>query len=217
MSELRFDGKVAVVTGGGRGLGRDYALLLAARGAKVVVNDNGSAILGEGEDVGPAQSVVDEITALGGEAVANVDSVATEEGGAGIIQSALDTFGRISWHQDLGGHLFNYTYNGAGWMTQQTGTTGQSIENGYYANGGSYNGNSGYRDGYYGSSYDRDDRYRQPDYAYDRRGNRYSVAERPGADGCSLAESPIYLPDGRVQKRFVRVCQDSNGNYQVVD
>lgn len=89
--------------------------------------------------------------------------------------------------------------------------------NGYYANGGSYNGNSGYRDGYYGSSYDRDDRYRQPDYAYDRRGNRYSVAERPGADGCSLAESPIYLPDGRVQKRFVRVCQDSNGNYQVVD
>ena len=95
MSELRFDGKVAVVTGGGRGLGRDYALLLAARGAKVVVNDNGSAILGEGEDVGPAQSVVDEITALGGEAVANVDSVATEEGGAGIIQSALDTFGRI--------------------------------------------------------------------------------------------------------------------------
>ncbi len=73
--------------------------------------------------------------------------------------------------------------------------------------------------GYYAGSYDRNDRYYddRADYAYDRRGTRYSVAERPGADGCSLAESPIYLPDGRVQKRFVRVCQDANGNYQVVD
>lgn len=73
--------------------------------------------------------------------------------------------------------------------------------------------------GYYAGSYDRDDRYYddQPAYAYDRRGTRYSVAQSPGADGCTLAESPIYLPDGRVQKRFVRVCQDASGNYQVVD
>lgn len=74
-----------------------------------------------------------------------------------------------------------------------------------------------YDNGYYAGSYDRDDRDYDGPYAYDRRGNRYSVAERPGADGCTLAESPIYLPDGRVQKRFVRVCQDGNGNYQVVD
>ena len=66
---------------------------------------------------------------------------------------------------------------------------------------------------YYGSRYDDDDRW-----AYGRRGERFRVAEQPvGADGCTLAESPIYLPDGRVQKRFVRVCQDSSGRYQVVD
>jgi hypothetical protein len=66
---------------------------------------------------------------------------------------------------------------------------------------------------YYGSRYDDDDRW-----AYGRRGERFRVADQPvGADGCTLAESPIYLPDGRVQKRFVRVCQDSSGRYQVVD
>lgn len=74
-----------------------------------------------------------------------------------------------------------------------------------------------YDDGYYAGSYDRDDRYYNGPYAYDQRGTRYRVAETPGADGCTLAESPIYLPDGRVQKRFVRVCQDAAGNYQVVD
>ena len=95
MSELRYDGRVAVITGGGRGLGRSYALLLAAKGAKVVVNDNGSAILGEGSDAGPAQDVVDEIRAAGGEAIASTDSVATPEGGQAIIQAALDTWGRI--------------------------------------------------------------------------------------------------------------------------
>jgi NAD(P)-dependent dehydrogenase (short-subunit alcohol dehydrogenase family) len=95
MSELRFDGRVAVITGGGRGLGREYALLLASRGAKVVVNDPGVAIKGEGVDAGPAQQVVDEIRAAGGEAVANLDSVATLEGGAAIVQSAIDAFGRI--------------------------------------------------------------------------------------------------------------------------
>lgn len=95
MSELRFDGRVAVITGAGRGLGRSYALLLASRGARVVVNDNGSAIVGEGADAGPAQAVVDEIRAAGGEAVANTASVATPEGGAAIVQSAIDAFGRI--------------------------------------------------------------------------------------------------------------------------
>lgn len=96
MSELRFDDRVAVITGAGRGLGRAYALLLASRGAKVVVNDLGVSLQGEDSgDVGPAQAVVDEIKAAGGEAVANTDSVATLEGGQAIIQTALDTYGRV--------------------------------------------------------------------------------------------------------------------------
>jgi NAD(P)-dependent dehydrogenase (short-subunit alcohol dehydrogenase family) len=92
---LRFDGRVAVVTGGGRGLGREYALLLAARGAKVVVNDVGGSVTGVGADDGPAQQVVDEILAAGGEAVANTDSVATAEGGQAIVAAALDGYGRV--------------------------------------------------------------------------------------------------------------------------
>ena len=77
MSELRFDGKVAIVTGAGNGLGRAYALLLGSRGAKVVVNDLGGGVSGQnqGEQKHPADVVVDEIKALGGEAVANYDSV----------------------------------------------------------------------------------------------------------------------------------------------
>lgn len=95
MPALRFDGRVAVITGGGRGLGRSYALLLAALGARVVVNDPGSPIKGDGTDIGIAQKVVDEIRAAGGEAAANSDSVATPEGGAAIVQSAIDAWGRI--------------------------------------------------------------------------------------------------------------------------
>ncbi|MFN3514149.1 MAG: hypothetical protein ACK41C_13965 [Phenylobacterium sp.] len=79
--------------------------------------------------------------------------------------------------------------------------------------------NSYYGDRYYGGSYDNGyyaGGYRD-EYAYDHRAPRYPVAERPSADSCTLAESPIYLPDGRVQKRFVRVCRDSAGNFQVVD
>ncbi|MEE2731978.1 MAG: SDR family NAD(P)-dependent oxidoreductase [Pseudomonadota bacterium] len=95
MEELRFDGRVAVITGAGRGLGAAYAKLLASRGAKVVVNDPGVSMSGDGTDVGPAQQVVEEIFAAGGEAVANTDSVATAEGGESIIKSALDNFGRI--------------------------------------------------------------------------------------------------------------------------
>ena len=95
MGDLRFDGRVAVVTGAGRGLGRSYALLLAAQGAKVVVNDPGSNLSGDGSDAVPADQVVAEIVAGGGEAVANTDSVATPAGGKALIDTALDAFGRI--------------------------------------------------------------------------------------------------------------------------
>jgi NAD(P)-dependent dehydrogenase (short-subunit alcohol dehydrogenase family) len=95
MAEMRFDGRVAVITGAGRGLGRAYALLLAAKGAKVVVNDIGAGIHDANNDSGPAEEVVREIKAAGGEAVANTDSVATVAGGKAIIQCALDTFGSV--------------------------------------------------------------------------------------------------------------------------
>jgi NAD(P)-dependent dehydrogenase (short-subunit alcohol dehydrogenase family)/putative sterol carrier protein/acyl dehydratase len=93
---IRFDGRVAVITGAGAGLGRVYALELARRGAKVVVNDLGSARDGSGQgSSAPADQVVREIAALGGEAVANYDNVATPEGGRAIIQTALDAFGTV--------------------------------------------------------------------------------------------------------------------------
>ena len=95
MSESRFDGRVAVVTGAGRGLGREYALLLAARGAKVVVNDVGGSLTGDGLDSGPAAAVAAEINAAGGTAVVSTDTVATVTGGRAIIGSALDNFGRV--------------------------------------------------------------------------------------------------------------------------
>ncbi len=95
MSALRFDGRVAVITGAGRGLGRAYAELLAARGAKVVINDPGVSLKGDGSGEDPAAETVLAIKAAGGEAVANTDSVATPEGGKAIIQSALDHYGRI--------------------------------------------------------------------------------------------------------------------------
>lgn len=95
MSELRYDDRVAVITGAGRGLGRSYALLLASRGAKVVVNDNGSATRGDEIVANPAQDVVDEIVAAGGEAIACTESVATPDGAQAIIQCAAGTWGRI--------------------------------------------------------------------------------------------------------------------------
>ncbi|BBZ15364.1 SDR family NAD(P)-dependent oxidoreductase [Mycobacterium branderi] len=95
MSELRFDDRVAVVTGAGRGLGRAYASLLASRGAKVVVNDIGAALTGEGVDSGPAEEVVSEIRAGGGQAISCAESVATAAGGASIVEAAIDHFGRV--------------------------------------------------------------------------------------------------------------------------
>ncbi|MDE2595928.1 MAG: SDR family NAD(P)-dependent oxidoreductase [Sphingomonadales bacterium] len=95
MTERRFDGRVAVITGSGRGLGFEYARLLASRGARIVINDNGSSLDGSGGDTSVAQQAADRIKAEGGEAIACTDSVATTEGGKAIVQAALDTWGRI--------------------------------------------------------------------------------------------------------------------------
>ena len=92
---LGFDGKVAIITGSGGGLGRQHALMMAARGALVVVNDLGGAVDGTGSDKGAAERVVDEIREAGGEAVADTNSVSTAEGGQAIVQTALDAFGRV--------------------------------------------------------------------------------------------------------------------------
>jgi NAD(P)-dependent dehydrogenase (short-subunit alcohol dehydrogenase family) len=95
MADLGFDGKVAIITGAGGGLGRSHALDLAKRGALIVVNDLGGASDGTGHSETAAQKVVDEISAAGGEAVASYDSVATPEGGANIVKTAVDSFGRV--------------------------------------------------------------------------------------------------------------------------
>jgi len=92
---ITFDGRVAIVTGAGGGLGRTYALELARRGARVVVNDLGGAVDGTGSSESAADRVVSEIKDAGGEAVANYDSVSTPEGGAAIVQSAIDGFGTV--------------------------------------------------------------------------------------------------------------------------
>ncbi|MEY2452120.1 MAG: hypothetical protein QOD92_1694 [Acidimicrobiaceae bacterium] len=89
------DGRVAIITGAGRGLGREHALLFAAEGAKVVVNDLGGAPDGGGSDRSAAEQVVDEITKMGGEAVASADDVADWDGGQALIESAIDSFGHL--------------------------------------------------------------------------------------------------------------------------
>jgi NAD(P)-dependent dehydrogenase (short-subunit alcohol dehydrogenase family) len=92
---MMLDDKVAVVTGAARGIGREIAILMARHGARVVVNDYGGSADGSAPSAGPADDVVREITAHGGQAVASYDSVATMKGGASIVQAALDTFGRL--------------------------------------------------------------------------------------------------------------------------
>lgn len=92
---VSFDGRVAVVTGSGGGLGRHYALELARRGAKVVVNDVGGSVDGRGTSRSAADTVVEEITAAGGEAVASYDSVADPDSGRAVIESAIDAFGTV--------------------------------------------------------------------------------------------------------------------------
>src|SRR5437867_12926939 len=89
------DGRVAIITGSGRGIGREHALLFAHEGAKIVVNDLGGAIDGSGDDRTPAQQVVDELKAMGGKAVANADNVADWEGGRRLVNAALEPFGDL--------------------------------------------------------------------------------------------------------------------------
>jgi NAD(P)-dependent dehydrogenase (short-subunit alcohol dehydrogenase family) len=95
MPEMRFDGRVCIITGAGGGLGRSHALELARRGGKVLVNDLGGSLDGSGASSSAAQRVVDEISAFGGQAAANHDSVATPEGGRAIVEAALTAFGRV--------------------------------------------------------------------------------------------------------------------------
>jgi NAD(P)-dependent dehydrogenase (short-subunit alcohol dehydrogenase family) len=95
VTALRFDGRVAVVTGAGRGLGRAYALLLGSLGARVLVDDPGGSLRGEGADAGPAEAVAAEIRAAGGTALACTASVSTPEGGAAVVAAALDSWGRL--------------------------------------------------------------------------------------------------------------------------
>src|SRR5919106_1117966 len=95
MAESRFDDRVAIVTGAGGGLGRAHALLLAAQGARVVVNDLGGSVDGKGADASAAQKVVDEIRAAGGTAIASTHSVSSAESGRAIVATAVEEFGRI--------------------------------------------------------------------------------------------------------------------------
>ena len=111
MNTLGFDGKVAVITGAGGGLGRQHALLLASRGALIVVNDLGGAVDGGGSDASAAQKVVDEIRAAGGEAVANHDSVSTPKGGESIIKTAIDAYGRVDIVINNAGILRDKTFH----------------------------------------------------------------------------------------------------------
>src|SRR6202046_4983255 len=89
------DGRVGIITGAGRGIAREHALLFASEGAKVVVNDLGGAIDGSGDDRSPAEQVVDEIKGMGGEAIANADNVADWDGGKRLIDSAVEAFGDV--------------------------------------------------------------------------------------------------------------------------
>ena len=108
---IRFDNRVAIVTGAGNGLGRAHALLLASRGAKVVVNDPGGAVDGKGGDSAAADKVVAEIKAAGGQAVANYDSVAEARTAANIVKTAVDSFGTVDIVVNNAGILRDKTFH----------------------------------------------------------------------------------------------------------
>jgi NAD(P)-dependent dehydrogenase (short-subunit alcohol dehydrogenase family) len=110
-ADLGFDGKVAIITGAGGGLGREHALLLAARGAQVVINDLGGSVSGEGGDAGPAQRTAKEINDLGGVAVADGNSVSTPDGGEAIVKTAIDSFGRVDIVINNAGILRDKTFH----------------------------------------------------------------------------------------------------------
>jgi NAD(P)-dependent dehydrogenase (short-subunit alcohol dehydrogenase family) len=111
MADIGYDGKVAIVTGAGGGLGRQHALLLASRGARIVVNDLGGAVDGTGADKGPAEAVAEEIRSAGGEAVSDGNSVSTPEGGAAIVQTAIDSFGQVDIVINNAGILRDKTFH----------------------------------------------------------------------------------------------------------
>ncbi len=111
MADLGYDGKVAIITGAGGGLGRSHALELAHRGARVVVNDLGGSLDGSGGDAGPAAKVAQEINDLGGEAVASNDSVSTPDGGKAIVQTAVDAFGTVDIVINNAGILRDKTFH----------------------------------------------------------------------------------------------------------
>lgn len=115
MDELRFDGRVALVTGAGGGLGREHALLLASRGASVVVNDLGSPTMGgQDHNPGPAATVAAEISDLGGVALANSDSVASRNGGRAMVAAALEAWGRLDIVVNNAGIIRNRTFPNIG-------------------------------------------------------------------------------------------------------
>ncbi len=109
------EGKVAIVTGAGRGIGRAIALLLAAEGARVVVNDVGAALDGSGEDAGPAQTVVGEIKKAGGQAIANTLSISVPEHADKIVQAALQAFGRVDILVNNAGILRDRIFHRMSW------------------------------------------------------------------------------------------------------
>lgn len=111
MADLGYDGRVAIITGAGGGLGREHALLLASRGAQVVVNDLGGSIDGTGGSEGPAHTTAKDIENLGGIAIADTHSVSTPEGGEAIVQTALDAFGRIDIVINNAGILRDKTFH----------------------------------------------------------------------------------------------------------
>lgn len=112
MADLGYDGKVAIITGAGGGLGRQHALLLASRGAQVVINDLGGSVDGTGGgSEGPAHTTAKEVESLGGIAVADTSSVATPEGGAAIVKTALDAFGRVDIVINNAGILRDKTFH----------------------------------------------------------------------------------------------------------